>query len=102
MPACTWRDGAGTHALVLGVGVVSCQRAEPGSGASLERTRGVGLLALPGGLVVGMLDRVTLGAPVDAPTQALSAALEDGRIVLIVFPGSGGSCAQEVCACVPR
>lgn len=105
LSGCSWSDRAGTHSLVLGVGVVSSHRAVAPPLAAIERTRAAGLLAAREGLVIGLLDRSTLAVAPAAQLLAQSTLLRAGQNTLIVRP-LAATCAaaphttQEVRPCV--
>lgn len=102
---CSWTDGGRTHTLVLGAGIVSAQRDAAGATASLERTRAVGVLALPGGLVLGTLDRSVLSVAPGTQLLADAALLRSGQNTLIVRPVAATCAAtlrttQEIHSCL--
>ncbi len=86
LTGCSWTDHAGTHTLVLGLGIVSTRQAAAPPLASLQRTRAAGVLATPDGLVIGLLDRATLTVAPTAQVLAQATALRSGHNTLIVSP----------------
>lgn len=86
LTGCSWTDHAGTHTLVLGLGIVPTHQAAAPPLASLQRTHAFGVLATPSGLVIGLVDRTTLTVAPDAQVLAQATALRSGHNTLIVSP----------------